>query len=288
MADVMQKIATLDRRWVFLAIAVVVTVPFFVPMGLDIEPTEKTRQAFEAVNSLKGTGKPLMISMDYGPETMAELQPMADTVIMQAFHQDIPVIGMTFIATGVGLAEQALNESARRFEEQTGRKKEYGKDFVFLGFKPYAFAPITQIGENFAKAYPTDFRGTKKEDLEILRNVHTYADIGLVMDIAGNSMPATWISYAVGRYDARFTMGVTAVMAADYYPYVQSGQSEGIVGGMRGAAEYEVMALEAGFVQSLGAGSRGMDSQSWTHIVIILFIIVGNVAYFASRRKDQG
>jgi len=279
-------IAGLDRRWVFVGVLIAVTVPFFWGMGLAIDPSPKTRQAWQAVEDLAGTEKPLLLSLDYGPETMAELHPIANAVLDQCFHRDIPIILVTYQVTGVGLAEEAIFSAADRYEEKTGVKKVYGKDFVFMGYKPYAFAVIVDMGEDFSKPYPTDFENTPKDELPIIRNVNTFKDIGLCMDIAGNSLPATWIAYAVGRYDAKFTMGVTAVMAADFYPYVQAGQSEGIIGGMRGAAEYEVLNAEAGYAEDLGAAGRGMDSQSWAHVFIILLIILGNIGFFLTRKRQ--
>jgi len=47
---------------------------------------------------------------------------------------------------------------------------------------------------------------------------------------------------------------------------------------MRGAAEYEVL------IDTPDQGSRGMDSQSVIHLIIIILIAVGNAAYFISRR----
>ena len=31
---------------------------------------------------------------------------------------------------------------------------------------------------------------------------------------------------------------------------------------------------------------KGMQPQSVTHVIIVLFIILGNIAYFAARRRD--
>jgi hypothetical protein len=282
-----QFILDLDRRWVFLAVAIVVVVPFFLPMGFDVEITKETKQVFTEIDALTGTGKPLLLAMDYDPGTMAELQPMAYSVLDHCFAKDIPVIGLTFQPQGVGLAEEAMATAARRYKARTGKEKTYGEDYVFLGWKPYAFSIIIDMGEDFGRAYPTDHLGNKKEDLPIIRDVKTYKQIGLCMDLAGSALPRSWINYAVGRYGARFTMGVTGVMAADFYTYVQAGQSQGIIGGMKGAAEYERLNMEAGFANSLGAASRGMDSQNWSHVLIILLIVLGNVAYFATRGQRR-
>jgi hypothetical protein len=88
-----------------------------------------------------------------------------------------------------------------------------------------------------------------------------------------------WVIYAHQPFDAQIGAGVTAVMATDYYPFLDTGQLVGLLGGMRGAAEYEVL------IEHHDAGVRGMDSQSVIHIFIIVLVVVGNIAYFSSRKR---
>jgi len=68
-------------------------------------------------------------------------------------------------------------------------------------------------------------------------------------------------------------------MAADYYPYLNSGQIFGLMGGMLGAAEYEKL------VKRPGRAMEAMRVHVWTHMVIILFIVIGNVGFFLTKRK---
>jgi hypothetical protein len=75
--------------------------------------------------------------------------------------------------------------------------------------------------------------------------------------------------------------GTTAVMAPDAYPYLQAGQIEGMMGGLKGAAEYENL------IGRLGLGTRGMPAQSWAHVLVIVFIALGNVGFFVTRRRGR-
>jgi len=80
------------------------------------------------------------------------------------------------------------------------------------------------------------------------------------------------------RYRVRLASGTTAVAAPPFYPYVQSGQLVGLLGGLKGAAEYE------GLVGATGDATRGMDAQSIVHALIVFFILLGNVVYLMERR----
>ena len=51
------------------------------------------------------------------------------------------------------------------------------------------------------------------------------------------------LAFGSDRFHFPLAMGCTAVIAPDLYPFVQSGQVTGILGGLRGAADYEVLVV---------------------------------------------
>jgi len=73
----------------------------------------------------------------------------------------------------------------------------------------------------------------------------------------------------------------TAVMAAEAFPYLKSGQLQGMLNGLSGAIEYEVLTGEKGF------GTRASASLSYAHLLIILLIVLGNAGMFAERYLRQ-
>jgi hypothetical protein len=82
-------------------------------------------------------------------------------------------------------------------------------------------------------------------------------------------------------YGVTVTGGGTAVTIPGLMPYVASGQLSGVLAGLRGAAEYEVR------LGVPGRATAGMDAQSLSHVLIMLFVILGNVAYFYDKNKAQ-
>jgi len=70
-----------------------------------------------------------------------------------------------------------------------------------------------------------------------------------------------------------------SVSVPEAMPLVQSGQLFGLVAGMKGAAEYEVL------VNKPGSATAGMDAQSFSHALIIVFMILGNIGYLVTRNK---
>ncbi len=261
----------IDRRWVFLCIALAVFVPFLTGLKfLQGTPTPATVAVHEYIENLPA-GKPVMIMFDYGPAGMPEIHPMAMALLRQCFKRKLPVIAMTLHPQGPRMIETALAKVTPEFGVR------YGRDYVNLGFKPGWTSVILGIGSGFATTYPSDTRGTPLAQLPIMREVKDYSDIGLAVDLATGSAPGAWIAFAHQRFHLPLALGITAVMATDNYVYLQTGQIVGLINGMRGASEYEHL------VEHPDVGSLGMSSQSVAHLVIILFVILGNVGYFAGR-----
>src|SRR2546427_12363929 len=82
--------------------------------------------------------------------------------------------------------------------------------------------------------------------------------------------------YVFGKDKYRFEMagGSTGVIAPGLYPFLRSGQINGLIGGLQGAAEYGTL------IKRKGRAAAGMDAQSATHFVIIILVLLGNTFYF--------
>lgn len=269
-----RHLLALDRRIIFVLIAVGVMVPLLVPINLPVSVTPRVRAAYDTVEALPA-GSHILISMDYEPDIMAELQPMSVAVLRQCFRRHLKVVAMTLYPAGVGLAERALNTAARA----EGAVRD--SDYVFLGYKSGFQTVILGIGEDLRSQYPVDFYNKPLDSIPMMRGVNTYAQFGLVANLCGSAAADYWIQLAQTRYHAPLILGSTAVMASDYYPYLSSRQLLGLIGGMKGAAEYERL------IGVFGDGRRGMDAQSLVHLIIVLLVVLGNVALLTARRRGE-
>ena len=82
-------------------------------------------------------------------------------------------------------------------------------------------------------------------------------------------------------------------MVTDAIPYVESGQLKGILAGMPGAAEYEKLVYDY-LVDKYssdnpeiekGRAFARMSAQSVAHLLMVIFIILGNLSYYFERKK---
>ena len=147
---------------------------------------------------------------------------------------------------------------------------------------------IKSVVESFSSTYPVDTRGGALRSYPIMLGIKNLANIDFIFSFsAGYPGTVEWVQYAADPLDKPFSTGCTAVQVTEVVPFVQSGQCKGILGGLSGAAEFERLLVDEGYLDELGPGNRGMAAQSVAHMVMVAFIIVGNVAYYFERRRQK-
>ncbi len=270
-----ERMLRLDRRIIFLVIGVFTLLPLLYPVGLAIRVSPEVKAVYDHIESLP-EGSVFMLSMDFDPASKPELYPQAVAILRHAFEKNLRVIGMTLWLPGTGMADQVISQVAR----ETG--KENGRDYVFLGWSPGVGSLIITMGQDLYKAFPTDYYNQPTKDLAVLHDVRNLRDVSYVVSLAaGNPGIETWYVFGKDKYQFELGGGCTGVIAPGLYPLLRSGQINGLIGGLRGAAEYEVL------VGHRGRAVAGMDAQSATHFAIIGLVLLCNVFYFWIRTSAR-
>lgn len=273
-----QRMLKVDRRIIFLVIGICTLLPLLYPVGLPIKISPEVRGVYDYIESLPERSV-LLLSMDFDPASKPELHPQAIAILRHAFRKNLRVIGMTLWVSGTGMADQLLSQVAR----ETG--KEYGKDYVFLGWSPGGNAVIINMGQDLYNTFPSDYSGRPTKGLPVLDGVLTLKDVNYAVSLAaGNPGVEAWYVFGKDKYKFELGGGCTGVIAPGLYPLLRSGQINGLIGGLRGAAEYESL------IGRKGRAVAGMDAQSATHAAIVVLVIICNIFYFSLRReaKQQG
>ncbi len=266
-----QRLEKMDRRWIYLMVAVAVIFPFIVPADLPISITPEAQMVYDAVEEVPD-GSNVFVVFDYYPSTVAECEPMARSALRHFFGKNCNVITLSNIPLGgPSMAETVSRSVAAEYG------KEYGVDFVNLGYKYGYVAVMTGMGSSIESIFPTDNSGTPLSELPLMDSVKNYEDIAFIFEVADNSTADYWVSIVNAQYGVPMVCGTTAVGAPKYYAFVASRQFLGLLGGMKGAAEYEIL------IDQRGAAVTGMGAQSLVHLLIIGLVILGNVGYFIGR-----
>jgi len=275
--SVLEKMMNIDRRIIFLFIAAAIVVPSLIPLGLPIKPSPMVVAYYKAIESLP-PGSVVLASSDYDPGSMAELYPMTLATFRHCFSRNLKVIGMGLWPQGIDLTYQALRQAAAEY----GKKE--GEDFVMCGYKAGAAFVIVGMGQDLPGTLDKDVRGRDLKSLPLFRKtkIRSLRDIPLVISMsAGNPGIDTWIVYGRDQFGFRMIGGCTGVMAPDFYPYLNTGQLEGLLGAAKGAADYETL------IQRPGMACQMMDPQTIAHLVIIIFILLGNIALLSAALRRR-
>jgi hypothetical protein len=287
--SVLGRLERLDRRWIFLAMFLVVSGPILY-MGLTgklfpEKVTATTQSVFDAVEAVP-PGERVLFAFDFDPASAGELQPMATQLLRHCAARKLRVVCIALWPLGNNLAEDTITEVIHADFPQMRD----GVDYVNLGFQAGQEQLMTLLTTNFRKGFPVDQRGRDTADLEILEGVRSVTDFPLLIDVgAGFPGSKEWVQYVVTGSGGKLRMvagttGVSTPQLIPYYPH----QLAGILAGMKGAAEYESLVnakiggtpppryLEA---------QRRMGPQLFGHLLLVALIVLGNVIHFTRKAR---
>ncbi|MEI6474847.1 MAG: hypothetical protein WCO75_05590 [Planctomycetota bacterium] len=292
----LSRLDSIDRRWIFLMMALAVAGPI-IWVGITGKtfpetPTPAVQGAFDALEKLP-EGSRVLVSFDYDPASAGELQPMATAIIHHCVIRKLRICGMALWAPGGPLI-------GATFTDVIGNDPSYvyGVNFADLGYQAGNEGVMKQAGADFPRAFPNDARSTPFAQVPMLKDIHRLSDFDLLVCIsAGYPGAKEWIQYGVsptmtGGKPLPFVAGTTGVQTPQLIPYYP-GQMAGVLGAIKGAAEYESLvntklrSMDSGkpIAPKFQEAQRRMAPQLVAHVLMVGLIVVGNVIFFAGRRK---
>ncbi|HNT97327.1 MAG TPA: hypothetical protein PKK31_03560 [Elusimicrobiales bacterium] len=267
MKNALEKFLKIDRRLIFLALTVLLFAPIVRPLGLPNKNLGKdVVNTYNYIEALPERSF-VMLSLDYDPATRPELHPQAVALVKHALRRNLRVGIFTLNAGATGMIE----DIAARIPKDIAPDKVYGRDYVIMPFQPNPVAVMTQLGINLYEIYDKDRNGNPTRDMEVMKGVKSVKDMGLGICITGTAMLDYYVAYVADKYKFPMAGGVTAVSQPGYGPYLQTGQLKGLIGGMKGAADYETL------IKDLEKGTSGIDALSLAHVLVIVLIVTSNI-----------
>ena len=274
------RLLLIDRRIIFLLVFLGAIIPIIRPIGLAVQVSPPVRSIYDRIQEMN-PGDAILISFDYGPSDGPELDPMANSIMRQCVERGVKVIGISLFP--LGGVDMAL---ARFHQLDVDMDAHEGVNYVNLGYKDGGQAPMKAMGENMATVFPVDFNGTPYDSIPALDGIRNYKNFKLAISLCTSVLGEWWINLVNAQFGIPVAVGTTAVSAPKYYAYMEAGQTIGVIGGMKGASEYEEMvARDYPKLADLSrTATMGMDVQSIVHLIIIFFILFGNVMFIITKR----
>ena len=282
----------LDRRWIFLAMAIAVAGPIIyigiTGKTLPETATPAARAVFHAIEKLPA-GSRVLLSFDFDPASGGELTPMATSLVRQCAARGHKLVFIALWPLGAQMADDAI----RRVITADYPALVEGRDYVNLGYQAGNEAVMKVMLTDFVKAFPKTREGMATGAVPVLSGVTRVADFPMLITIsAGYPGAKEWVQYVVSSSGGKITMvtGCTGVQTPQLYPYYP-GQLAGLLGAIKGAAEYESLVNatlakgDAPTPPKYLEAQRRMGPQLGAHILMVILIILGNIAFFAQKRE---
>lgn len=271
-----ERLQSIDRRIIYVLLIFVIALALLKPIGLPVKVGPMTKSMYDAVDALPA-GSVLWIGMDFNQSSKAEQYPMLSVILDHAFRKNLKVVSFAMWPNGGQIFDQLAAPVAKKYNKQDG------VDYLNIGYKPGGSVALrAMVTDINTAAAGVDQNGKPLASTPLGQQVKKLSKdyVGFIVDIAAGDPGTTdYLNYVSTPEKIPMATAVVNVSVPGEMPYVQSGQYKGLMGGLRGAAEYEILA------RAPGKAASGMDSQSLGAALIVLFIIFGNVGYLASRGK---
>lgn len=229
-----------------------------------------TQRVYDIVEGFDPATDIVLISSDYEPGNGLDAHVVPAAIVEHLTQRGIKWVSVSFNSNGPMMNNILIDDLEKR-----GYK--YGVDFANLGYLAGDENAIRLFALD-CLIIPTDVRGNRVADLPIMQGIKTINDFSFVFQFNAGG-PEAWTRQVVDPMGIPYALGTVTVSVPTAMPYYNSGQIKGLLGGLKAGAEYEAL------LQKPGRAAAMMDAQSMAHLLIIGFIVLGNVGYFLGKKK---
>jgi hypothetical protein len=262
----------IDRRWLYLILFVNIVTFLVAPIRLRASISPPVQKFHDEIEKLQ-PGDLVMISSNWSASTLAENQPQLEAVITHLMRKQARF-------TLISIEAQSRDISYRLAERVTKEKGyQYGKQWAHFGFVPNLAVAIKGMVTDLPNTVKQDVRGIEVTKLPVVQGVKSLSDYKMIIDVTPSGTVPIWISYS--PKNVKILYCPTSVMAAEAYTYLDSGQIKGMITGAKGAQEYEQL------LGIKGLGAPFANTISFSHVLIIVFILLGNFAMLMNRLQAR-
>lgn len=283
-AMLLTALVQVDRRLIYLFVFLALAVPMV--LGYTVTPArmDAAERFYSVVEELEPEpGDIAFVALDFGPNTKAENEPQAEVVIEHLLRRRIPFALFSLLAESAPFLRSIPERVVARLErEYPGERWVYGTDWVNLGYRPGAGLIIQAIpkSDDLVGLFNNDVRGNDLADLPAFKGVKTLKQIRLLAEFTGSVGVFDYYVQFFQNRETRpiFGHGCTSITIPEAYIYLDSGQLDGLLEGIAGAAWYSEMLQRESPARERDSSTVMNTGLGVAHVVVMLFILLGNLS----------
>jgi len=246
------------------------------PIGLPQGISASTRNVYSYVDKLPQNPK-ILVDVYYEPASATEVQPMLGAFLRQLLPKNPKVVFESTINTG-----PAMFPKLQAYVPDVFSKLKEGDDWVYLGYLAGYETSVAALAKGIKEYVAQDNFGKSTASMSIFSVADKASDFNLVVVVTSGTDPIEWY---IRQWETPFKvpvlMFVLSVIAPSVQPFLSSGQAVGMLTGQKAAAEYELL------IGKPGAAVAATDAQSGAHVLIMAYIVLGNLLYWPMRLREK-
>jgi len=285
-----------SRRILYLVMIVAVALPIL--LGISQKPSRlvSAERMYQVLDTVQvGEKRVALVWFDFGPNTIAENKPQAEVILEHLFRRRIPVLLLSQYQQAERFLTTIPVEIAARLErEMPGQTWRYGEAWINGGFRPGGaiFMQSLASAGDISKFLGRDVSGMPITHYPRFASVGDLKGVALVGHVTGLTGVFDSIVQFLQKGDYRPTLvhGCTSITIPEAYIFLDSGQLNGLLEGIAGAAWYsEVLKTHYPATENRDLLVTN-TALSTAHLVLIGLIVLGNVIplFARLRRKRNG
>lgn len=270
------------RPFIYLLLALVVLVPFFIPSNLASSSLKITgtpaEEFYDTIDKLP-QGSTVLLAFDYDPSMAGEMDLQARAIASHLVRRHFQIVALSTLETGPQIAKRILTDATRGVSDYV-----YGTNYVNLGYLAGHEAGLSNLAASGFAVLPNDFQNQATSALPATANIKTLRDVQLIIVLAGSDDALkAWMEQVQARAGVRIIAGVSAAVEpkARAYRDTPTRQLAAMLSGLIGAAQYEVLSSNPGLAVV------SVNAQTAAQVLLVLIVVLGNLVFWFARARGR-
>lgn len=274
-----EKLTSLPREIVLGLVLISMIIPTLKPLGLPLMVGTMAKDWYDTVDALP-EGSIVLFDIGFGAGGYPSLGPATIASFHQFFEKNLKVIIMATAIEGSMMYPLIMDA----VQPETRYGAVYGEDYAFIGYIAGGQTAMAGVLGDLHAIVTVDYKGTPINQITLLKDVKGSEDYVLVSYITTSGDTSEgWVYQAYSAYNKDVVGGFLSMMTPTMKPYYDTRQLLGVLDGVKGAADMEFLTGHP------GDAIKSSDVLSFSQTLVVIFIIVGNIAYFGARgaRREE-
>lgn len=265
-------------RWILAVILLLVVVlvqagggaPDLLPKNIPVE----TMSLFRSVSALP-QGSNILLVLDYESAYSGEIETAAIAPLSLMMLKQSNLYTVSTSSANLFLADKLLN--AVKTIHPAGTEAYLSKEkYQVLGYLPGGQSGMQGLLHDFKTSLPVGLNLKRTAEMTGLTGVTSLNDFSAIMILTDNPDTArTWVEQIKPQLTKpAIWMAVTSQAVVLVRPYIRSGQIDGLISGVYGAASFEQI------IQQPGAAAQIWNGYYTTLLLATILIIAGGFVNF--------